>query len=890
MESAFNGYLEYLNENELKYPVSALDFASLYPSLIMCYNFSPEYLVRNEDYKDYLESIGYTTHEINFEYSNKKIRAWTIRKYKGEYLFGLYPTILKRLFNERLKIKKILASYPKDAILSPEDAFMKSYYNTKQAGIKVFMNTFYGELGNSISPLFIVELAAGITSVGQRSLMLVKNHMNDYGCRIQYGDSVRGDTPIIIRKNNKIDVVAIEELNWKTQPIIEGEKDIIIDNDNIEVYTENGWTKIIKSIRHKTNKELYRITTHCGSVVVTEDHSLLDINKQRIKPNECAIGTELLHWDEIELDISELMIHNQTVINSSVEIKGQLKAQKVYLLLHCLGYSVEIQTNLDCYKLTFKESNYFDDVKYIKKIEKLGKSDGYVYDLETESHHFAAGVGKLIVHNTDSVYFSCPRRTYDSVDRLYYGNKIGKLEYCNDLIDRTFEETKIINKSINDILCADNGTPHLKMSYEEVLYPVVFVSKKKYFGLPHVNRPAFDLSEAFVKGLEVIKSNSSKILRNVYNRLMDKTIDYNSTNTLEETIMECIDYLFNTKWDNKDFIQQGVWNTNVSNSTIDNFANRLNSIEPGTIQPHEPFLYVIVKKDPYTFNYRGIKKPLAVGDKMELYNPEKEYEIDLEYYFKNQLTTQFLNLLYFESKFNDTTKERKKNNCKKYLNSIFTKYNESGYVDRQPVHKEIFKYVNTKYKNNYNKKYHDLLINKAESKSLRMNIVAIVEGHVKNVFVENNIYKGMTLKKAKALVSFYNKSRENNLYIESKNRLSMKFNNEIIEMITYIEKNKFDKSIFNVKELSMEKIITKVKEIKPESELQNLICDDKILDVSIIDTIDTIASDEKNYVQIDNEVLETVYKHYTNLISYKRLIKYHDYTYECVWDKLHKKK
>lgn len=27
----------------------------------------------------------------------------------------------------------------------------------------------------------------------------------------------------------------------------------------------------------------------------------------------------------------------------------------------------------------------------------------YVYDLETENHHFAAGIGRLVVHNTDSV-------------------------------------------------------------------------------------------------------------------------------------------------------------------------------------------------------------------------------------------------------------------------------------------------------------------------------------------------------------------------------------------------------------------------------------------------------------------------------------------------------
>jgi DNA gyrase/topoisomerase IV subunit B len=31
----------------------------------------------------------------------------------------------------------------------------------------------------------------------------------------------------------------------------------------------------------------------------------------------------------------------------------------------------------------------------------MGKTEQYVYDLETENHHFQAGIGQMIVHNTD---------------------------------------------------------------------------------------------------------------------------------------------------------------------------------------------------------------------------------------------------------------------------------------------------------------------------------------------------------------------------------------------------------------------------------------------------------------------------------------------------------
>jgi hypothetical protein len=30
--------------------------------------------------------------------------------------------------------------------------------------------------------------------------------------------------------------------------------------------------------------------------------------------------------------------------------------------------------------------------------------EGYVYDFTTENHHFSAGIGTIVVHNTDSVF------------------------------------------------------------------------------------------------------------------------------------------------------------------------------------------------------------------------------------------------------------------------------------------------------------------------------------------------------------------------------------------------------------------------------------------------------------------------------------------------------
>ena len=95
---------------------------------------------------------------------------------------------------------------------------------------------------------------------------------------IIYGDSVTGDTPLLLReeKNDgsyQIIIRTIETLgnNWKKYGIIDNGK---FRDDNIPycVWSETGWTKIQRAIKHKTNKPIYNILTHTGFVNVTEDH------------------------------------------------------------------------------------------------------------------------------------------------------------------------------------------------------------------------------------------------------------------------------------------------------------------------------------------------------------------------------------------------------------------------------------------------------------------------------------------------------------------------------------------------------------------------------------------------------------------------------------------
>ena len=84
-------------------------------------------------------------------------------------------------------------------------------------------------------------------------------------------------------------------------------------------------------------------------------------------------------------------------------IKNKLRAQNLYFLCKSIGYNIIINNKNSSiyYTLIIKKSSIKKKLTKIISIELIGNTEQYVYDLETENHHFQAGIGEMIVHNTD---------------------------------------------------------------------------------------------------------------------------------------------------------------------------------------------------------------------------------------------------------------------------------------------------------------------------------------------------------------------------------------------------------------------------------------------------------------------------------------------------------
>lgn len=275
-----------------KNPVATLDFSSLYPSIIECHN------------------ICYTT-KVDRKWAQKNLKEDEYYTSPTTGITFVSDDIFPGVLPEMESTLRDLRNQTKALMKAEIDPYRKGLFDCRQLAVKLCMNSIYGFVkANTVCDM---DLMSAVTDVGRWMIDTTADlvETNFPNTQIVYGDSVTGDTPLLL-KSSLGDVVirSIKSLGdvWEDYPQFKPN-----DQDRFEkeqsnvpgwkIWTydrtlNNGsgkWTDIKRVIRHKTTKKIYRVLTHTGCVDVTEDHSLLDKKCNIIKPKECDIGTELLH-------------------------------------------------------------------------------------------------------------------------------------------------------------------------------------------------------------------------------------------------------------------------------------------------------------------------------------------------------------------------------------------------------------------------------------------------------------------------------------------------------------------------------------------------------------------------------------------------------------------
>lgn len=168
--------------------VVSFDLNSLYPSIIMQYNMSPETIANGEVAQFDIDN-AITTRNVA---PNKGKALAANGQYFNTDKPGIIPMIIDEMYNERVGIKKQMIDAQKEKEKVDKDDKQKLYQierdiaiaENKQVSIKILLNSLYGALGNRYFRFFDQRIAEAITLTGQLTIRWAEYALNSYLNRV----------------------------------------------------------------------------------------------------------------------------------------------------------------------------------------------------------------------------------------------------------------------------------------------------------------------------------------------------------------------------------------------------------------------------------------------------------------------------------------------------------------------------------------------------------------------------------------------------------------------------------------------------------------------------------------------------------------------------------
>ena len=255
-------------------PVAGLDFASLYPSIIIAMNLcvSTRYEGEPSD-KDLYNNV-------NGVYFLKEPR-------------GVIPTILNYLWKTRKATRSTMKSITDQDTLDNMQAQQLSY--------KLVMNSMYGFLGSSYTPIETKSIAKAVTFYGRHLLEQTQQIiLKTYGdqCQVVYGDSVTGDTLVRTEYGN----IPIENLGeeWEEYRHMNHLQEVLgkmaqkqVSRSTARCLTTDGIQKVQYVVRRRYEGQIFCIKFDDGtSLKITPDHCIWD-GKSFVSAKSLSVGQNL---------------------------------------------------------------------------------------------------------------------------------------------------------------------------------------------------------------------------------------------------------------------------------------------------------------------------------------------------------------------------------------------------------------------------------------------------------------------------------------------------------------------------------------------------------------------------------------------------------------------
>ena len=386
--------------------------------------------------------------------------------------------------------------------------------------------------------------------------------------------------PDLLQKYVYLCKIAYPEFNWVVNPTLESSGVFKL------VPYNGGYGSLVKFV------ECYR--------------DMMYVGKRKNIPDWIINGSQGVRqafWDGLYDADGDKDIHGYIRIDQ----KHQTTCAQIGLLGNLLGYKISINTRNDkpdiC-RLTFTKSSQRIHPYAIKKIYKV-EYQGYVYDLTTTNHHFQAGVGKMIVHNTDSIFIQFP--TKDLAETIELGKRAA--DKITSLCRRPY-----------------------KIEYEKTMFPFILFCRKRYVGMLYET----DVTKCYRKtmGVALKRRDNAPIVKDIFGGALDILMEKRDIRPAQDFVKDMLVKLIKNEFPLEKFIITKQLRDDYKNpGQIAHrvLADRMEERDAGNapqVGDRLPYIYVSNRKDE--------KKQ---GDKIEHvdYVREKGLKPDTEFYISNQI-------------------------------------------------------------------------------------------------------------------------------------------------------------------------------------------------------------------------------------------------------------
>ena len=550
----------------------------------------------------------------------------------------------------------------------------------------------------------------------------IKANREEYS-KVIYGDSVVGNTSVLLRNplNGFVTFKKIEDIgiDWKVYPgfkffdtTIKSPKETSVTS--YQCWSDKGWTDIKRVIRHKTNKQIYQIFTEVGYVKVTEDHSILDNNYNILKPKNCDINTPLLcryptDYNFIDTGLScdnaymsgvmfgdcEYSSVPDEILNGTHDCCEQflrgfnsvdytelsdVGLAGLYYIHKKLGMRVMLSYNDGEVSLIKGKWLPNSKIKINEPVNNIGND--YVYDIETEIGRFGAGIGELIVKNTDScmIELNTPGLVkykklvdeYNEVINLTEKEELVLQQHKTLAVKEAFEE----GKKIADLVTKSLFKSPINLEFEKVYTNFLILSKKRYMGNYHGESPEkIDFVEK--KGVVLKRRDNPEIVKKIYSGVVNPLLEHGKRgiDMSIKFLKTELEKLMNNQVDLQDLVitkklAKGYGKVSNSGEVVlkdgdysnmnlphVSLANKMRKRDPGSaplVGDRISYVFINLPEDPKAKLYERAEELTVVID--------KKLEIDYLYYITNQIqnpVSEIIKILVkdYEKIFTDATKE-----------------------------------------------------------------------------------------------------------------------------------------------------------------------------------------------------------------------------------------